>query len=99
MHIIKTWKEEKLKFGVIVCKSNSVVYQMFYVGLIATKIEHLCWKTKQKTKKNKQLLIKNGISSKTVLQKTKKYFPRITKVDFHHHYNYLRRNVQVSLSS
>lgn len=52
-------------------------------------------------KKEKDLsTTKNGISSKTVLQKTKeKYFPRLTKVNVHHHYNYLRRNVKVSLSS
>ena len=24
------------------------IYKMFYVGLIATKIEHLCWKKKKK---------------------------------------------------
>ena len=62
---------------------------MFYIGLIATKIEYLCWKKKRKKKKKKTVANKEWYNQQNCPSKTKdKYFPRLTKVDVYHHCNY-----------
>ena len=94
---IKVWSGcTQFKWSCYQFKIECNIYKMFYIGLIATKIEYLCWKKKRKKAiANKESYIQQNCPSKA----KDKYFPRLTKVNVYHHCNYLRRNIKLSLSS
>ena len=63
------------------------IYKMFYVGLIATKIEHLCWKKKKKKRAtaNKEWYIqKEKKKKKRMVYPAKLSFKKLRRNTFLH---------------